>query len=99
VIVNLLTIYDENYVFVRTYESDIEDETATCGTGSVAAAVALFIKNSFNQEKNPYKYTAYVKYGKMTITFKSNTEYIYDMSLEGPTRLVFDGKIKCICSK
>jgi diaminopimelate epimerase len=64
VIVNLLTIYDENYVFVRTYESDIEDETATCGTGSVAAAVALFIKNSFNQEKNPYKYTAYVKYGK-----------------------------------
>lgn len=99
VMVNFVTIYDENSVFVRTYESGIEDETASCGTGSVAAAVALFIKNSNNQEKNPYKYTAHVKYGKMTITFKSNTDSIYDILLEGPARRVFDGKLKCICSK
>ena len=60
VMVNFLTIYDESYVFVRTYESDIEDETATCGTGSVAAAVALFIKKTLSTRRKIHTNTLHM---------------------------------------
>jgi len=76
-------------ISVRTYERGVEDETYSCGTGSVASAIAYYSK--FNLAQN----TINIKTlgGELQVSFEkvgTNYENVY---LKGPAVLVFEGDI------
>lgn len=80
-----------NYLFVRTYERGVEDETYACGTGVTAVALANAIKN--NQTgliETPIK----VLGGELNIRFNYDGNKFTNIFLEGPAKLVFDGEVE-----
>lgn len=88
--VNFVELMDDNAIFVRTYERGVEDETLSCGTGVVAAALAATFKG----------YTSPVRVeatgGELTVEFKSGQPAgqggaFVDIFLIGPAKMVFEG--------
>lgn len=76
--------YDKNLLKIRTYERGVEDETLSCGTGSVASA--LIIAKKYNK-KSPI--TVLVKSGeKLKVYFDKDYEKVF---LEGKVTPVFLG--------
>lgn len=96
--VNFVQILNESLLKVRTYERGVEAETYSCGTGVTAAAIAADLK----------LYLAYSAFLPPNDSFaiktlggdlKVNYENIYhgtsfiNITLTGPTQLVFRGEI------
>jgi diaminopimelate epimerase len=78
-----------NGIKLRTYERGVEDETLACGTGSVAAATALLAKDSnFCPPVN-----IMTRGGRLKVYAKNAKQGFSDIWLEGPARMVFEGKI------
>lgn len=86
--VNFVEIIN-NILYVRTYERGVENETLSCGTGVVAAAiVAYHNKKSTNNEITIRTYG-----GMFNVSFDP-TKYAYkNIWLKGPAELVFQGYI------
>lgn len=81
----------EDYLFVRTYERGVEDETYACGTGVTAVALANAIaKNQIGKIETPIK----VLGGELNIKFEYDGKIFNNIFLEGPAKLVFEGKIE-----
>ncbi len=82
---------DGNNIKLRTYERGVEAETYSCGTGSVAAALAAAMaKNTPNNE-----YKIYTRGGKLKVIFKkADHAHFQDIWLEGPAKLVFEGRME-----
>jgi diaminopimelate epimerase len=75
---------------IRTYERGVEDETLSCGTGSVAAAIVT----ELNGRKNPVEpVTVFTRGGQLKVKFKTEGDEYTDIWLEGPAEFVFDGSI------
>lgn len=72
---------------VRTYERGVEDETYSCGTGTVAAA--LSIAEEFDLSKGPVHLNT--KGGKLNVYFEKEGSAYSDIWLEGPAKFVFKG--------
>ena len=85
--VNFIKVLD-NKVFIRTYERGVEDETLSCGTGSVAAA--LVAKFMYNLNPPISLHTRGGDY--LTVNFKSDDYEISDLSLSGPAKVTFTGE-------
>ncbi len=81
----------ENNLFVRTFERGVEDETLSCGTGAIAAAIAAYINNI---EFKTHEYPVLTNGGKLYVRFsagnKKNT--FEDVWLKGNAVKVFQGK-------
>jgi diaminopimelate epimerase len=80
---------DDKKVFIRTYERGVENETLACGTGSVASAI---FANEF------YNFPAPVKLitkgdDELTVDFSTNGQSVKNVSLTGPAKIIFNGKI------
>jgi len=77
---------------MRTYERGVEDETLSCGTGTVAAAIAYGImKNEMNQ----LEYEINALGGVLKVYFNRKNENTFDdVWLEGPVAFVFEGSIE-----
>lgn len=75
--------------YIRTYERGVENETLSCGTGTVASALmmALQMPESINQVhfQTPG--------GELTVHFRRSAGNFYDIWLEGPATFVFQGEI------
>jgi len=85
--VNFIKVQDKK-VSIRTYERGVEDETLSCGTGSVAAAlVARFLYNL-----NPPVSLSTRGGDYLTVNFKSDGREISDLSLSGPAKITFTGE-------
>ena len=85
--VNFVEIFDENSIFVRTFERGVEDETLSCGTGATASALA-FIK-----DKNLSEVNVNVLGGNLKIYAKKNHNSFKNIWLEGLATQVFFGTI------
>ncbi len=80
----------ENGLAVRTYERGVEDETYSCGTGSVASAIAYYSKFKTNQNIIEIKTLG----GNLQVSFEKKGDCYENVYLKGPAILVFEGEIE-----
>jgi diaminopimelate epimerase len=86
--VNFVQIVD-GIVKIRTYERGVEDETLSCGTGSVASALILY---NFGLVDKPVKLLT--KSGDyLFVDFVFDGQNFSNVSLTGPAKVVFNGEI------
>ena len=87
--VNFVSIIDNDKIQLRTYERGVEDETLSCGTGAVAAALSLSLYSKSDVEKVNVKTLG----GDLTVEFKRKNDNFYDIYLTGEVKKVFEGTI------
>jgi diaminopimelate epimerase len=85
--VNFIQMFDGG-IKIRTYERGVEDETLSCGTGSVASALAAH----FNAGIKPPVSLLTRGGDKLTVNFSSEGQIVKGLSLSGPARIIFAGK-------
>jgi diaminopimelate epimerase len=86
--VNFVTPKGRDLIQVRTYERGVEDETLSCGTG--VTACALVYGSRIGLEKVNIETPG----GMLCVSFKANGSGIFsEVTLIGPARQVFEGKI------
>lgn len=86
--VNFVDIVDD-LINIRTYERGVENETLSCGTGSVAAALITH-KNFYVTPPVKLK----TKGGDfLEVNFKTVDHVFQDLSLTGPAEIVFKGEL------
>jgi len=77
-------------IFVRTYERGVENETLSCGTGVVAAAIAASVEE--HEGKSSYKIRT--PGGRLLVSFKSKEVGSFsEVFLEGPAVYVYKGSL------
>ena len=94
--VNFVELQSNNTIFVRTYERGVENETLSCGTGVVAAALA----SSFKGFSSPVHVNTLG--GALSVEFKSHKTAasgrqdgtFTEIYLIGPAKLVFEGDLE-----
>jgi len=81
--------FSDDVIKIRSYERGVENETLSCGTGSVAAAIISFLNKNL---KPPIKLIA--KSGDvLVVNFKYVDNQFMDLSLTGPAKIIFKGEI------
>jgi len=87
--VNYVSVINEDTIQLRTYERGVENETLSCGTGAVAAALSLSIVSKSNLKKVSVKTLG----GDLFVEFKNHDNNFYDIYLSGKVKKVFSGEI------
>jgi diaminopimelate epimerase len=90
--VNFVEEWDSSSM-LRTYERGVEDETLSCGTGTVAAALSLAIKNDLSVGPIPL----HTKGGVLSVYFEKEHHTFVNVWLQGPAKLVFEGLLDTTC--
>lgn len=80
-----------DYLFVRTYERGVEDETFACGTGVTAVAMTMAKKKS---QIGKIHTQIKVPGGDLSVDFNYDGKQFSEVFLEGPATFVFQGTIK-----
>lgn len=75
---------------IKTYERGVEDETWSCGTGSVAAALAFELEG-LALRGIPVEIST--RGGSLKVSYKRHENIFTDIQLIGPTILVYEGFI------
>jgi len=84
--------YQDNIIKMRTYERGVENETLSCGTGAVAAAIATEYLNNIG--KSIYEVETPGSVSPLKVTFKrTGQDQFQEIYLEGEAKMVFEGKI------
>lgn len=79
-----------NYLFVRTFERGVEDETYACGTGVTAVALSMAkLEGKTGHITTPVK----VLGGDLSIEFDYDGKQYRNVFLCGPAEKVFEGTI------
>lgn len=86
--VNFYTVENDK-IYIRTYERGVEDETLACGTGSVATAISAFLSKKISLP------ISLITWGGETliVNFDVENQKVSKVSLTGPAKIVFEGKI------
>jgi diaminopimelate epimerase len=86
--VNFTQVIGQQTIFNRTYERGVEDETLSCGTGSIAAALT----HTHIRQNVSSPVTVLTRGGKLKVHFQPGKEKIFrEIYLEGPAQQVFRG--------
>ena len=86
--VNFVEKQNENY-YISTFERGVEAETLSCGTGTVAAAIAINLKENDNTKN----YHIISKGGSLFVDFEKNDNSFINIYLSGAVTKVFDTKL------
>jgi diaminopimelate epimerase len=81
----------ESILIVRSYERGVEDETYSCGTGVVGAALASVAKGLVPVLG---KQTVHTKGGILTVYYEQNGSGFKNVWLEGEATFVYKGEIE-----
>lgn len=76
-------------IYMRTYERGVEGETLSCGTGTVAVALSVAIKNKLNSGTVEILTPG----GNLKVAFEKNDGKFTNVWLEGEAKMVFEGRI------
>jgi len=76
-------------LLMRTYERGVENETLSCGTGTVAVALCFAHQNMLEQGTIEILTPG----GNLAVSFQYKDGVITNIWLEGPAKLVFAGTI------
>jgi diaminopimelate epimerase len=87
--VNFMTVISYSAIKIRTYERGVEEETWSCGTGAVAAAICASFKGLVNN--NPV--IVYTSGGLLKVYAEKQGTIFRNVFLEGEAVHVFDGVI------
>jgi len=75
---------------IRTFERGVENETLSCGTGAVAAAISAY----HIQPTDKISYKVFTRGGELEVKFTPNSDGSFsDVWLKGPAEYVFEGRI------
>lgn len=88
--VNFIQIIDPSKIKIRTYERGVENETFSCGTGSVASALTFAELHNMNSGLIDVE----VKGGKLSVSFVKKGQVYSNIHLKGPAEYVFEGVTK-----
>jgi diaminopimelate epimerase len=86
--INFVALQKTGVVSIRTYERGVEAETLACGTGAVAAALWAHLVH-----KLPSPVAVKARGGLLKISFSYAKNAFSNIVLEGPTAIVFTGKL------
>jgi diaminopimelate epimerase len=81
--------FNNNEVKIRSYERGVEEETLSCGTGSVAAALISFVQDNFNPPIKIHPRSG----DELTVDFKIENQKVQELSLTGPAEIIFKGEL------
>jgi len=84
--------YEGDMIFLRTYERGVENETLSCGTGVVAAAISSYYINSGKGKDIVRK--VLTKGGELTVSYNVDNDVFYNIFLEGNVNFVFSGVVE-----
>lgn len=87
--VNLVYLLGNNGIKIRTYERGVENETLSCGTGSIASAIISTLK--FNLSP-PIKVIP-LSNDELVVDFSYDKGKISNVTLEGSVNIVFRGEL------
>ena len=78
-------------ILIRTYESGVESETLSCGTGVVAGVLSLFLQKLISKNK----IIVQTQGGTLTVSYKHNAKSntFSNITLSNNVSRVFEGKI------
>jgi len=83
--------FGPDYIFVRTYERGVENETLSCGTGVVASALSTFINGHYGKAS---EFKIKTLGGELKVSFIYKNKIFTNIYLEGPATLVFKGEFE-----
>ena len=87
--VNFAKVQDRRFLFNRTYERGVEDETLACGTGCVATVLIAALKGWV---ESPCR--VMTRGGEeLVVYFTRNEKTFSNLFLEGPVRIIFTGRL------
>jgi diaminopimelate epimerase len=82
---------DPNKFSVRTFERGVEEETFSCGTGTVASALSLHFANYLEEDN----IDILTKGGLLSVSFQEFNGTYKNIWLTGPASLVYVGEFEC----
>ena len=88
--VNFIEHINKNSFKLRTYERGVEDETLSCGSGAVAAAISAHYKGLV---ENYSEILIQTLGGSLKVDFKNEKEKYFNIYLSGKAQKVFSGII------
>jgi diaminopimelate epimerase len=76
-------------IHMRTYERGVEGETLSCGTGTVAVALSVAVKNNMDSGGVEILTPG----GNLKVSFEREGGIFTNIWLEGPAKMVYEGTI------
>jgi diaminopimelate epimerase len=80
----------KDYIFVRTYERGVEDETLSCGTGITASSLAFAAHTGSEKGIIPVR----TRGGNLSLSFRRKENLFKEIFLEGPAVRVYEGSFE-----
>jgi diaminopimelate epimerase len=87
--VNFMALQDNGVWAVRTYERGVEDETLACGTGIVAAALVLAMRQEIDAPVSLRSRSGSL----LKVYFSKAGASFHEVYLEGDARLIYEGQL------
>ena len=85
-----------DHLFLRTYERGVEDETLSCGTGAIAAAISSILDPNLDQTQTygQKEITVECQGGRLKVRFEKKTRtHFEEIWLIGETKKTFEGTL------